>query len=110
MMNCLKEVLAIPNLVGLQLGDAERGLGVSTGQAAIDLSDLKDMFAFSGPASNKFARACERRLRSVDRVVRAVRDFVRFSVRSAPPNFVRSFHMVKATEVDDVSLRHLNTS
>ena len=106
-MNCLKEVLAIPNIVGLQLGDAERGLGVSTGQTAIDLSDLKDMFAYSGPASKKFARACERRLRSVDRVVRALRDFVRFSVRSAPPNFVRSFHMVKATEVDDVSLRHL---
>ena len=106
-MNCLKEVLAIPSIVGLQLGDAERGLGVSTGQTAIDLSDLKDMFAYSGPASKKFARSCERRLRSVDRVVRAMRDFVRFSVRSSSPNFVRSFHMVKATEVDDVSLRHL---
>ena len=53
-MNCLKEVLAIPSIVGLQLGDAERGLGVSTGQTAIDLSDLKDMFAYSGPANKKF--------------------------------------------------------
>ena len=47
-MNCLKEVIcSIPNLVGLQLGDAKSGLGVSTGQDAIDLSDRKDMFAFS---------------------------------------------------------------
>jgi hypothetical protein len=106
-LNCLRESLAFPAMVGLQLADAERAFGLSMGHDSFDLASLRDIFAYSGPESNKFSQAAERRLRSADRIVRAMREFVRFSVRSAPPNFVRAFRMTKAAPIDDVCLRHL---
>lgn len=106
-LNCLRESLAFPTVVGLQLADAERAFGLSMGHTSFDLATLRDIYAHSGPTSGKFARAAEKRLLTADRVVRAMRDFIRYSVRSAPPNFVRPFHMAKATSIDDVCLRHL---